>query len=199
MESTRNLANAPSDDQFDAEDADGTLSNRKLPKYVHVKKAKGRTYYYFDTGRRKDGKRILSRLPRHGTKSFTRELERAQLARWRRETASIPTMAIKPLKVEEFDPKLLIGPSIGDDLYFIRAGDAVKIGRAVDVWTRMANMQVNNHLELDCICRLRGRGHEERAWHSFFRTHHIRGEWFQWTPAMAEAVRLARAGEEWWK
>jgi integrase len=37
---------------------------RKMPMYVHKKVAKGRTYYYFDTGQRDDhGNRILSRLP----------------------------------------------------------------------------------------------------------------------------------------
>jgi len=37
---------------------------RRLPKYVHKKVAKGRTYYYFDTGARDGrGNRVLSRLP----------------------------------------------------------------------------------------------------------------------------------------
>jgi integrase len=39
------------------------MKRKGLP-HVHPKKAKGKTYYYFDTGARKpDGRRILSRLP----------------------------------------------------------------------------------------------------------------------------------------
>ena len=34
----------------------------KLP-YLRIKKAKGRTYYYFDLGKSDDGKRLLSKLP----------------------------------------------------------------------------------------------------------------------------------------
>lgn len=35
----------------------------KLPKYVKIVHAKGRAYYYFDTGQKADGKRIYTRLP----------------------------------------------------------------------------------------------------------------------------------------
>ena len=34
-----------------------------LPKHVRRKVAKGRTYYYFDTGKRVDGKTVLAKLP----------------------------------------------------------------------------------------------------------------------------------------
>jgi hypothetical protein len=188
-----------SETEDDCSEARSELANRQLPKYVYVKKAKGKSYLYFDTGRkRKSGVRILTRLPSLGSASFARELERARLARWRHETATIPTMAPRPIQVEAFDPAPMREPDSGTDLYFIRAGDAVKIGHAADVFKRMVNMQANNHLELDCICRLRGRGHEERSWHSFFRANHIRGEWFEWTPAMQRAIDLARAGKPWW-
>lgn len=36
---------------------------KKLPRHVHVKRSRGRTYYYFDTGVRVDGKVKLTRLP----------------------------------------------------------------------------------------------------------------------------------------
>lgn len=45
----------------------GGRSNRalphKLPKYVKIVHSKGRTYYYFDTSLKADGKRIYTRLP----------------------------------------------------------------------------------------------------------------------------------------
>jgi hypothetical protein len=172
----------------------------RLPRYVHRKIARGRTYYYFDTGQRgPKGKRLFAPLPNPGTRAFDRELERVRLARWRRETAAMPSMATKPADFGEFSVALLNAPQTGDDLYFIRAGDAVKIGRAFNVWKRMQNMQVNNHLELNCICRLAGRGHEEAGWHAYFKAQHIRGEWFHWTPAIQASIELARKGEPWWE
>jgi integrase len=51
---------------------------RKLPKYVHKKTAKGRTYYYFDTGARDEkGNRILSRLPDIRSPKFGTALQAA--------------------------------------------------------------------------------------------------------------------------
>lgn len=78
------------------------------------------------------------------------------------------------------------------DLYFIRAGKAVKIGRTHGIVERLRNMQANNHEELDCLLLLKGKGHEERDWHSRFKTDHIRGEWFRWSARMERAVEQAR-------
>lgn len=36
---------------------------RNLPKHVRCVRSKGKLYYYFDTGRRMDGKRLFNRLP----------------------------------------------------------------------------------------------------------------------------------------
>jgi hypothetical protein len=120
----------------------------ELPRYVRVKFAKGRAYYYFDTGKTRD--------------------------------------------------VLTSGLTSVDDLYFFRAGDAVKIGRAGDVFKRMVNTQANNHLELDCVCRLPRRGYEEHQWHAYFRDVWIRGEWFDWIPEIAAAIELARKDKPWW-
>jgi hypothetical protein len=79
------------------------------------------------------------------------------------------------------------------DLYFIRAGSAVKIGHTINIVNRLGKMQADNHEELDCILLLRGRGHEEPQWHKQFRHCHIRGEWFRWTDDLERAVLDARA------
>jgi hypothetical protein len=74
-----------------------------------------------------------------------------------------------------------------DDLYFVRAGDALKIGRTTNIAARLAKMQVDNHEELNCLLLARGQGLAERAWHRHLRAHRIRGEWFRWTPEI-EAI-----------
>lgn len=55
-----------------------------LPQGVRRKVAKGRTYYYFDTGAKKDGKPILKRLPDVRDPDFGRMLAAAQSGRARR-------------------------------------------------------------------------------------------------------------------
>jgi hypothetical protein len=74
------------------------------------------------------------------------------------------------------------------DLYFIRCGDAVKIGRTTNIVQRLANMQVNNPHEIDCLLLLKGQGKEEGRWHKRFKHHRVRGEWFRWAPDL-EAAR----------
>lgn len=53
----------------------------KLPKYVRPKKAKARTYYYFDAGKRQGGGRELIRLPDIKDPRFGGVLARAQATR----------------------------------------------------------------------------------------------------------------------
>jgi integrase len=55
-----------------------------LPKHVRRKIAKGRVYYYFDTGARANGKPVLKRLPDIRDPEFGRMLSAAQSGRTRR-------------------------------------------------------------------------------------------------------------------
>jgi integrase len=58
----------------------------KLP-HVHTKKAKGRTYYYFDTGAKNEsGGKVLKRLPDVRSPDFARAYQQAQGLRKRRAT-----------------------------------------------------------------------------------------------------------------
>ena len=78
------------------------------------------------------------------------------------------------------------------DLYFIRCGEAVKIGRTSNISQRLANMQVNSPEEMDCLLLLRGRGAEESAWQGQFKADRIRGEWFKLSPALEQAIKDER-------
>jgi hypothetical protein len=140
-----------------------------------MKKAKGRTYLYYWTGHGH------IRLPDMDDPTFSGALAEAKLVRWRASRLALPPM-----------PLLLEAPA-GDDLYFIRAADAVKIGRTVDVWNRLKKMQADNPVGLECVCRLPNKGREERDWHGRFAHLRIRGEWFQWVPEIAEAIAKARS------
>lgn len=171
------------------------------PKHVRMKRAKGKEYYYYDTGKKDaDGKRVLTPLPHRYHHTFAAELKKAQRERFKHVTRKLPHIVQTFQRDIPFDPAMLDrgkDPN-GDELYFIRAGDVVKIGHAKCSWRRMASMQADNHLELDCICLLAGRGHEERAWHAYFRSVRVRGEWFQWVPEIATAIALAKQDRRWW-
>jgi hypothetical protein len=158
-----------------------------LPAHVHKKKAKGRTYYYFATGRQdSEGRRELQRLPHKDDPTFAEAVAAATLERWQRITP-------------RFTPgEVIVHDACGDYLYFAQCGDAVKIGRTRNIEIRMANMQVQNPQLVDCLCSLTGRGHEEKEWHAMFAADLIRGEWFRWTPRLAKAIDDARRGKKPW-
>lgn len=153
----------------------------RRPRHVYVKKAKGHSYLYYRTGERNDkGRYKHIRLPDMSDPGFADALLEAKLVRWRLRKVVLPPLP------------LMLAPPTGDDLYFIQCGDAVKIGRAKDVWVRLANMQANNPVELNCLCRLPNRGWEERQWHERFAHLLIRGEWYRWVPEIAKAIAKAR-------
>lgn len=158
-----------------------------LPAHVRAKKAKGRTYYYYLTGRTNEhGRPEHQRLPHKDDPTFAEAVATATLERWQR---------IRP---RFSHGETVVSDAHGDYLYFARCGDAVKIGRARNVVARMANMQVNSPHEVDCLCSLTGRGHEEKEWHAMFAADLIRGEWFTWTPRLAKAIDDARRGKKPW-
>lgn len=81
-----------------------------------------------------------------------------------------------------------------DHLYFIQAGNAVKIGRTCKLENRITSMQVDNHEQLNCLLVLRGRGHEEKEWHRRYSRQNIRGEWYRLTPTLKKEIEaLQRA------
>lgn len=60
----------------------------RLPKHVHRKKAKGRTYYYFDLGRDESNRRVLKRLPDVRHKDFPNALSAAKAQRTKGDKAN---------------------------------------------------------------------------------------------------------------
>lgn len=72
----------------------------------------------------------------------------------------------------------------GSQIYLIRAGVSgpVKIGRAVDVRTRLAALQTAHYEELHLLRIVRADA--EVAFHRRFSDLRIRGEWFQFDPEM---------------
>lgn len=85
-----------------------------------------------------------------------------------------------------------------DDLYFIRNADRVKIGRAREPVGRLRSLQTGSSEKLEMMETLEGRGFEERVWHRAFADERLRGEWFELSEQLGEAIAYAAAGERWW-
>lgn len=83
-------------------------------------------------------------------------------------------------------------------IYFARAGDsdAVKIGWAIDVPSRIAELQMGNHLELRTLRTIEGAGSVERWLHRHFADRRIRGEWFRLDETMLTIEPPALAHQE---
>jgi hypothetical protein len=78
-------------------------------------------------------------------------------------------------------------------VYFIRAGRmrAIKIGWANDAEARLAALQTASHHKLHLIGYLPGSHADEQEWHDRFRSLRIRGEWFNLTDEIREAINAA--------
>jgi hypothetical protein len=85
-----------------------------------------------------------------------------------------------------------------DDLYFIRKGDNVKIGRAKDPANRLKALQTGCPEKLELAEVLDGRGYEERVWHKAFANERLHGEWFLMSRQLSKAISLAARGRRWW-
>jgi integrase len=75
-----------------------------LPHGVHRKTAKGRTYYYFDTGARIDGKPVLRRMPDIKDRDFGQAYAQQLAARGRRQTVAPPMTVEQLIKLYEISP-----------------------------------------------------------------------------------------------
>lgn len=76
------------------------------------------------------------------------------------------------------------------DVYVIKSGTHVKIGKASDVVKRISSLQTANPSEIEVIAILtEGDGHKlERELHKRFARHRFRGEWFNFNGDLAEWV-----------
>ena len=95
----------------------------------------------------------------------------------------------------------LPAPLPGDTfIYFLRAGNFVKIGHSRQWKRRMAHMQIwSPHIIVPLLVMI-GRESTERTLHSRFRRDHYRGEWFHNSPAIGRFINanlqhcVARSG-----
>lgn len=77
-------------------------------------------------------------------------------------------------------------------IYFIQAGDAVKIGYSTRVTERLRSMQTGNHHGLILLAEKAGTRAIEREYHQQFSRFRIKGEWFHAVgPVLKEASEIS--------
>lgn len=84
--------------------------------------------------------------------------------------------------------QLPIATGAQDRVYFIGAGDHIKIGLAFQPRTRLMELQVGNPLTLRLLAHIRGGVAAERYLHKFFAKDRVRGEWFRTSPLLCEFI-----------
>lgn len=73
-------------------------------------------------------------------------------------------------------------------VYFIRCGDAIKIGYTFNMARRMMDLQMCNPQALELLVAFAGGHEEEHFLHDKFADLHIRGEWFQYHQTILEYI-----------
>jgi hypothetical protein len=71
-------------------------------------------------------------------------------------------------------------------IYFVQAGDAIKVGHASDVEARLRLLRVDNPVAVRLLAKIRGTVAGEKAIHEKFAHVRIRGEWFRAVPELLE-------------
>ena len=78
-------------------------------------------------------------------------------------------------------------------LYFIKAGNFVKVGRSTNPNKRMASHQVSNPHECILLCSIKGDMFDlEKEAQFELRKYHQRGEWYKLTPRVKEYIKLVK-------
>lgn len=85
-------------------------------------------------------------------------------------------------------------PKMPGYVYFIRAGEFVKIGYAGFVAGRMKELQTSNPLPLELLHKEPGNLVLEAKYHASFAALHVRGEWFRYEGEIRDYVEDMRRG-----
>jgi hypothetical protein len=90
------------------------------------------------------------------------------------------------------------GWSLGDTteevVYFIRAGDAIKIGRTGNMAARLRSLATASAVALELLATMPGGRQVEARLHRQWRHLHIRGEWFRADEELLRYIREQAAG-----
>ena len=85
-------------------------------------------------------------------------------------------------------------------VYFIQAGDVVKIGHTNNIKRRMMRFQTGNHFTLQLLLEIPTPDSKtshllEKNFHRWFRAYRIRNEWFKYSSLMESVIEEIKSGD----
>ena len=86
------------------------------------------------------------------------------------------------------------GDTAGEVVYFVRAGEAVKIGRTKNLARRLRALATGSAAPLELLAAVPGGRELEARLHRQWRHLHLRGEWFRADEALVRSAREQAAG-----
>lgn len=106
----------------------------------------------------------------------------------------LPKRAKNVDKLIEITPAFKRAPSrakatLPSQVYFIKCGEAVKIGRSIKPFERVAALAGANHQKLELLATMLGGPIEEKALHKRFAEYHIKREWFRYSIELAKFIK----------
>lgn len=115
---------------------------------------------------------------------------KSNAAGWERSKRKMKHATIKVGDYEETVQLLTNGMKTGRSgfVYIVTDGEAVKIGRAANLASRISSIQVGNPRQLTVLQTIQTRNamELEATLHHKFKKQHIRGEWFNLLPLFGE-------------
>jgi hypothetical protein len=81
----------------------------------------------------------------------------------------------------------------GHVVYFVRAGNFVKIGTTSNLDQRLASMLTDNPVEVEVLLIVPGSKEQEKTFHARFKEFHHRREWFRLDGELAEWIEKERS------
>lgn len=78
-------------------------------------------------------------------------------------------------------------------IYFVRAGEYMKIGFSIEPWGRMEALQIGNPEPLEMVAICPGDYALESELLSAFKEYHYRGEWFRHSAAIEQYCEVMRS------
>jgi len=79
-------------------------------------------------------------------------------------------------------------------VYFVSAGTAIKIGRALDPVTRVERLQVGHPDKLVLLAAVPAHASFEQAVHRRFAAGRLNGEWFELTADLSDFIKQLQTG-----
>lgn len=128
------------------------------------------------------------------SKRFPAETELQALKDWRRHTRVTLRATQRGLPPSQDWKRLKPSHDGWCYIYFVRAGQCLKIGRATDVGERVRALQTAHHEELSLVLSIPAHAALEGAIHARFAHLKARGEWFRIEDDLVAFIQAVQSG-----